>query len=313
MKKILIQTNTYFTKDSWLCIFDENLDKEHYKHYKVEFAESKTEMLHKLPKANVCFSFSLPEFEKVKHLELLYLGISGINYLDKFNIPKEFNLKTSKGISSNIIAEHTLLMALSLIRKFPNAILNQKKRKWDQSIYIKAMVRSIRDYNIGIIGMGNNGKAIAEIFGNIGCNVLGYSNNKVECEYVNNWYLKRDLNKFLKDSEIIIIALPLRSDTFHFINKEKLLSMGEETMIINIARGEIINENELINALKNSDIKAAALDVFEKEPLSRWSQLWKLPNLIITPHIAGNIHFIKSEIQVNFLNIFSIGNKKNIS
>lgn len=306
IKNILIQTNTYFTKDSWSRIFEENLTEEQHKYYKVEFVASTAEMLTKLSTANVCFTFNLPEFERVKHLELLYLGISNINYLDKFNIPKEFNLQTSKGTASNIIAEHTLLMALSLIRKFPNTILNQKKRKWDQSIYIKAMVRSIRDYNIGIIGMGNNGKAIAEIFGNIGCNVLGYSNNKVECEYVNNWYLKRDLNKFLKDSEIIIIALPLRSDTFHFINKEKLLSMGEETMIINIARGEIINENELINALKNSDIKAAALDVFEKEPLSRWSQLWKLPNLIITPHIAGNIHFLIKDIQNSFINNLKI-------
>jgi len=301
MTNILIQTNTYFTKERWSKSFDKNLNGEQLKSYKIEYVASTSELLTRLSSVDICFTFNLPEFEKIKHLELMYLGISSVNYLDNLNIPKEFNLQTSKGIASTIIAEHSLLMALSLIREFPSAILNQKKRKWDQAAFFEANVRSIRDYNIGILGIGNNGKAIAEIFQNIGCNVLGYSNNKGEDKSINKWYLKDELNQFLTDSEIIIVALPLRTDTCHFIDEEKLLAMGGETMIINIARGEIINENALYKALKNNDIKAAALDVFEKEPISRRSKLWKSPNLIITPHIAGNIHFLINEIQNDFI------------
>ena len=301
MTNILIQTNTYFTKERWSKSFDKNLNDEQLKSYTIEYVASTSELLTRLSSADICFTFNLPEFEKIKHLELIYLGISSVNYLDNLNIPKEFNLQTSKGIASTIIAEHTLLMALSLIRKFPNAILNQKRRKWDQSIFIDGNVRSIRDYNIGVLGMGNNGKAIAEIFGNIGCNILGYSNNKGENKYIKKWYLKTDLNQFLIDSEIVIIALPLSNETHHFIDKDKLQMMSKNTMIINISRGEVVNEKEIFIALKNNQIKAAALDVFEKEPLSRWSQLWKLPNLIITPHTAGNVHFLIEEIQNNFI------------
>ena len=301
MKNIVIQTNDRFTKESWLKRFEEKFEGNYEDNFLVQFVSDTKSLLVKLPQADYCFSFNFPEFQLVKHLELLYLGISNINYLDKYNIPKEFNLETSKGIASNIIAEHSLLMALSLIREFPSAILNQKKRKWDQAAFFEANVRSIRDYNIGILGIGNNGKAIAEIFQNIGCNVLGYSNNKGEDKSINKWYLKDQLNQFLTDSEIIIVALPLRTDTCHFIDEEKLLAMGGETMTINIARGEIINENALYSALKNNDIKAAALDVFEKEPISRRSKLWKSPNLIITPHIAGNIHFLINEIQNDFI------------
>lgn len=306
MKNILIQTNSYFTAESWLSIIDDLLDEEDQKRISLIFVSSEEDIYTRLPISNICFAFFLPKFEKIRHLELMYLGISSVNYFDRLNLPESFNLRTSKGFASNIIAEHTLLMALSLIRKFPQAVLNQKRRKWDQSVFICDKVRSIRDYNVGILGLGNNGKAIAEIFGKIGCRVLGYANRVGDSTYVSQWYTKTDLNRFLSESEILIIALPLTNDTEHFINGERLDMMEKNSMIINIGRGEVIHEKDLYLALKRNQIKAAALDVFAKEPLSRWSKLWDLPNLIITPHIAGNIHFLTSEIQRNFISTLSI-------
>jgi len=302
MKKIIIQLNDRFTKESWLKKFKEKLGDSYINNYEIQFVFTTKELFQNLSHANVCFSFNFPKLDLVSHLDLLYLGISDINYLDKYNIPKSFNLHTSKGIACNIIAEHTLLMALLLIRKYPLAILNQRNRIWNQSVFFEEDVRSVRDYNIGVLGLGNNGRSIAKMFKNIGCKVLGYSNNESKDVYIDKWYSTDNINQFLNDSQIIIIALPLRKDTYQFIDNSKFHIMGKETIIINIARGEIINEQDLKTALKNDKIKAAALDVFEKEPLSKWSKLWKLPNLIITPHIAGNIHFLINEIQNDFIN-----------
>ena len=108
MTNILIQTNTYFTKESWSNSFDKNLNDEQLKFYNIEYVASTSELLTRLSFADICFTFNLPEFEKIKHLELIYLGISSVNYLDNLNIPKKLNttyfniLRCFKALGSSI-------------------------------------------------------------------------------------------------------------------------------------------------------------------------------------------------------------------
>ena len=95
--------------------------------------------------------------------------------------------------------------------------------------------------------------------------------------------------------------MPLNDETHNLIDKKAFICMKNSAILINISRGNIINEGDLIYALKNNLIHFAALDVLKTEPLSRWSRLWKLKNLLITPHIAGNINLISGKIQKDFL------------
>lgn len=301
-KRILIQTNQYFTKEKWTDFFKNN----HFNtsnNIKIKYTDTNKEFSTLLPTAKYAFSFKLPDIDSVKHLKMLYLGISDIDYADKLELPKNVNIYSSKGLASKLIAEHTLLNALALIRKLPVAAINQHKRKWKQETFFYEKPKLIQNLKIGILGLGNNGKAIAKIFKSLGCWVAGYSNsNKINLN-LDAFYSKNQLDKILKISDIIIIALPLREDTYQLLGKKEFQIMGKDSFLINAARGGIINEKELLYALQKDKIKGVALDVFEKEPLHRKSKLWKLPNLIITPHIAGNIHLIIDEIQNDFLNL----------
>ena len=297
--RILIQTNQYFTKDRWKNCLKDNFP-EIVEKLVVQFATTNSELKSSLINNDICFSFHLPEIELIKHLKLMYIGISDINYSDTYSFPKDVDIYTSKGIASEIIAEHTLLLALSLIRKFPTAILNQRKNKWDQTPFLDNKVKSICNYKIGVLGLGENGKAIAMLFKKLGCWVAGYSNNEKEKSGLNEWFSLDKLEDILKICDIIVVAIPLRKDTYHLLGKKQFEIMGKGKFLINIARGEIIDEENLYFYLKHSMIKGAALDVFEKEPLPSKSKLWKLSNIIITPHIAGNIHFFVGVIQKEF-------------
>lgn len=299
-EKLLIQTNQHFTKNSWEKSFKEYSSEIGAK-FDIEFVSDQSKLAYLIPMSKYCFLFQLPEINLINNLQLLYLGISDIDFFDSYIFPDNANIYSSKGLASNLIAEHALLLALSLIRKLPVAVLNQSKKKWDQRSYIDHGVRSIKDYKIGVLGLGNNGRAVVEIFKDLGCWVAGYSNNAEEDSNLDSWYSKEKLEDMLTVCDIIVISVPLRNETFHLIDSMQFESMGKNTFLINIARGEIINENALYLALKNNLIKGAAIDVFEKEPLSKKSKLWKLPNVIITPHIAGNINFLIDQIQLDFI------------
>ena len=299
-ERFLIQTNQYFTKSSWEKCFKEYCN-EFNVNIEIQFVSTNEELIKLLSSSTHVFSFQLPDIDLIRHLDLIYLGISDIDYLDNYILPPNFNLYTSKGLASSLIAEHTLLVTLSLIRKFTIAVINQPRKKWDQKSYFEQGVKSIKDFKIGVLGLGNNGRAIVEIFKKMGCWVAGYSNDEKDSEDLDLWYSPDNLNGFLTKCDIIIVSVPLRTETYHLLSKKQFELMGNNAFLINIARGEIIDENELFLALKERVINGAAIDVFEKEPLSRKSKLWKLPNIIITPHIAGNIHFLIKQIELDFI------------
>ncbi len=298
-RKILIQTNQYFSKESWNDCLKKNFPT-FWSEVELFFIKNTQQLKEYMSEIKYCFLFKLPEIELIKYLDLLYLGISDIDYFDIYEIPNNVKIYSSKGMATNIIAEYTFLLALSLIRKFPVSIAHQLKKQWNQSPFFKEKISSIQDYKIGVLGLGNNGKAIANVFKNNGCWVAGYSKKKPENKDLNAWYSQPRLDEILKTCDIIIVALPLRSETRHIISYKQLDLLGKDSYLINIGRGEVLDEEAVFKALRTNTIKGAALDVFIKEPLNKKSKLWTLPNIIITPHIAGNIHLFVEDIQKDF-------------
>ena len=301
-KKIVIQISNYFTKDSWERSLSKHLPN-YKKDYKISYVSTKNEVKELSVESVACFCFEFIEDLNYSNsrLRLLYLGISDVDYFDKYNFLDNVILYSSKGIAGKLIAEYTLMISLTLIRNFQFSVINKIKKKWDQKPFLNYGIDSIQNYKIGVLGLGNNGRAIVEIFKSVGCWVAGYSNNENENENLDSWFSEDRLNEILEICDIIIVTIPLRTETRYMIGLAQFQIMGSDSYIINVSRGDLLIEDDLIISLKKQMIKGAAIDVCSMEPLPKRSNLWKIPNLLISPHIAGNINFLVEEIQKDFI------------
>ena len=161
--------------------------------------------------------------------------------------------------------------------------IQQSRSEWTQQSSIQS-----EDRTIGIMGLGNIGKSIGDSLVNLDFNVVGWgATKKKSMDGIHYYYGKDQLTDFLNKTNILINVLPLTQDTTNLVTKKEMLSLPKGTFIINIGRGNIINEIDLLSLLDDGHIAAAALDVFEKEPLPENNSLWNHPLVYITPHIAG--------------------------
>ena len=159
---------------------------------------------------------------------------------------------------------------------------NQKDCLWKPLPY-----RRSDEIKLGVIGLGSIGQHLARSAGQFGIQVTGLSRSGKPCADVEKVYTVETLTGFLEDLDYIAITLPDTPQTKHFINAGVLKMMKSTATLINVGRGSVINEADLIDALENDVIGAAVLDVFTSEPLPAGSPLWRLPNAYITPHHAA--------------------------
>ena len=161
--------------------------------------------------------------------------------------------------------------------------IQQQRREWIQQSSVQS-----EDRTIGIMGLGNIGKSIGDSLVNLDFNVVGWgARPKNSLGEINYYYGQEQLADFLKQSDILINVLPLTENTKNILTKNELKLLPEGSFIINIGRGGIINESDLLSALDSGHITAAALDVFAQEPLPENNSLWTHPSVYVTPHIAG--------------------------
>ena len=159
----------------------------------------------------------------------------------------------------------------------------QIDRKWQQQSSIQP-----EDRTVGIMGLGNIGRGIGESLIDQGFKVLGWgANQKSSLGDIKYFFGKEQLSDFLVKTNILINVLPFSKDTKNMLRKDDLKFLPRGSFIINMGRGGIINEADLLSLLDENHITAAALDVFEQEPLPTQNPLWNHPSVYITPHIAG--------------------------
>ena len=161
--------------------------------------------------------------------------------------------------------------------------IQQSNRKWIQQSSVQS-----EDRTIGIMGLGNIGNSIGDLLINLDFNVIGWgARKKQSLDGIEYFFGKDQLSNFLSKSDILINVLPLTENTTDILTKKELECLPKGSFIINIGRGGIINEKDLLLLLDDGYIAAAALDVFAKEPLPENNLLWSHPSVYITPHIAG--------------------------
>ena len=161
--------------------------------------------------------------------------------------------------------------------------IQQQSRKWIQQSSVQTEERTI-----GIMGLGSIGKAIGDSLVKLDFKVIGWGNSPKNSLGDIEYYFGHDqLSGFLSQTEILINVLPLTEKTKNILTKTELAYLPKGSFIINIGRGGIINENDLISILDTGHIAATALDVFAEEPLPENNSLWAHPSVYVTPHIAG--------------------------
>lgn len=186
--------------------------------------------------------------------------------------------------SITAVSELVIGLMLSLSRSIPFANNETKKGNW---IKKNLMGTELKGKYLGIIGLGKIGRNVARLARGLRMNLIGYDIVTIDKGFVQEVSLiTTDLKMLLQSSDFITCHVPFTEQTKHLINKETISNIKSSAFIINTSRGEIIEENSLINALKDKKIAGAALDVFEVEPPKN-KELLDLPNLICTPHIGA--------------------------
>jgi phosphoglycerate dehydrogenase-like enzyme len=292
-KNILIEVNDYFTRKKWDSYLTEYGIKEKFN---VFYSSNRFEIYRLIKITDAYFTFGLNQYYNLSNLKLIYFAASDEYKIDN----KDLKIFSSKGISRDAIAEYCLSMSLCLLHGFKTVASNFQSREWKQPCFKKFGENNISSRIIGIIGLGNNGISICDIFRKNNCKVIGTDIDKSKRSYVDEFY--DDIDEVISKADILILSLNAGEGTKGIINLSRISMMDKRTLLINISRGNVINENDLYKSLSRGIIAGAALDVFRKEPLSPHSKLWKLDNLIITPHIAGNINMFADEIMTDFMN-----------
>ena len=191
---------------------------------------------------------------------------------------------------------------LYFAKRFKDCYEFMQTTNWTQWEVAKQMVQ-LKGKTVGIIGFGSLGRAIAKKVKAFDMKVIATRRLQKKAEHkktVDELIPISKLSHLLKNSDFVIVACPLTPLTRGMIGKRELSTMKSSAIIINIARGEIINEAALIKALQNKTIAGAALDVFEKEPLPKESPLFALDNVFLSPHISGNFPEYQHDVMVQF-------------
>ena len=213
---------------------------------------------------------------KMPNLQVLQMPNAG--YYDALAYVRPgLTLCNASGVHDASTAELAVGLALASRRGFPEFIRDQIAGTWDHRRFT-----SLSDSNIGVIGFGSIGKQVVKNLSGFDVNVTSFSKSGRDCSVK-----IEELDKHLPNLDIVILILPLTDESRHMFNKERLAKMKDGALIINVARGPIIETDALIAEL-NSGRLFAALDVTDPEPLPAGHRLWSAKNLLLVPHVGGN-------------------------
>lgn len=240
-----------------------------------------------LKEAEIIYGWpSHDQIKKAINLRWLHLPSAGADgYTDsKLYMNKNALLTTSSGVYGKPIAEHVFAMILSFNRNLQEYALLKQEKRW-------VSIRKTRDFfgsTVGIIGFGDIGKEVAIRAKALGARVLVVKRRpSTKPDYVDEQYLNEEIDKLLEQSDYIVLTLPATENTKGIISREKVNIMKPDVFLVNIGRGELIDQDALIEALKEKRIGGAGLDVMTPEPLPPDNPLWELPNVMITQHSSG--------------------------
>lgn len=221
---------------------------------------------------------------KDHHIDWLHATAAGVDALMFPEIVNsDIRVTNARGVFDRGIAEYVLGAVLMFAKDTINNLRYQRRHQWRHR-----ETELIRGSNALIIGAGSIGREVAGLLRAAGMRAVGTARSAREDEHFNAVYANDRLFELLPEADYVIITAPLTDDTRGLFDHKAFSSMKPSARLINVGRGPIVVESDLVDALENKIISGAALDVFEQEPLDEQSPLWEMPQVMISAHMAGD-------------------------
>lgn len=248
--------------------------------------------LEMVPDADVAFSSQIDRdhLQAARRLRWIHspaAGVGGMLFREMIESPVV--ITNSRGMAADTMAEHVVAVTLALFRNLPLAVMRQSQRRWAQDEISARGNRRLAGASVLVVGLGAIGAAVAGRMSALGAHVIGIR-RRTDAPPVRGVaeLLSPDaLLPALSRADVVVIAAPHTRETRGLVGRAELAAMKDDAVLVNVSRGRLVDETALAAALQAGQLGAAALDVFEREPLPADSPLWSLPNVLITPHTSG--------------------------
>jgi len=246
----------------------------------------------------VCYNpFDRLDISQFKKLKWIQLSSVGIDQLPRRQIKEQAIIVTNNRSGYSIpIGEWIVLKTLELLKNSRSFYNKQSKKKWQ----LDTSVMELYNKTVCFVGTGSIAYEAAKRLQGFDANIIGINTSGKKVDYFKSCYSLKELDYALSQADVAVLSIPYTKQTHHLINEKNIGSLKKGSYLINIARGSIIKESVLIEALQNGRIRGAALDVFENEPLPESSPLWEMQNVIITPHNSW-ISELRNERKYNII------------
>ncbi|OGO71594.1 MAG: hypothetical protein A2Z37_01380 [Chloroflexi bacterium RBG_19FT_COMBO_62_14] len=245
----------------------------------------------------------LPEPEAVPNLRWIQLHFAGVDHVAEDPLIRSgVTVTTLSGAAVPQMVEFALMAILGLGRRLPLMMLDKVQKHWAEDRFERFEPRELRGSTVGIVGYGSVGREIARVCRAMGANVLatkrdlkhlddvGYMPEELGdlgAELVERLYPPQALRSMASLCDYLVVTLPLTAETRGIVDKRVLLSLKPSAFLIDLSRGGVIDHGALIEVLNENRLAGVALDVYPVEPLPESSPLWDMPNVILSPHVAG--------------------------
>lgn len=250
----------------------------------------------RLREAEILCSYWMPQnwrelAPNLRWLQCSGAGVDGLRSTGILDADTDVMVTTAVGIHAVPISEYVFGSMLMFNRSWPEMVRLQDRHVWPRSTsWYKLGGRELAGQTLGIVGLGNIGRRIAQLGKAFGMHTLAMRRSEPSGEPdpdVDHFYTIRQLHEMLRQSDYVVVAVPLTAETEKLIGEAELRAMRPGAYLVNIARGRVIDERALIRALREGWIAGVGLDVTEEEPLPGDSPLFDMQNVILTPHISG--------------------------
>ncbi|MBX6319974.1 D-2-hydroxyacid dehydrogenase [Pigmentiphaga sp.] len=257
--------------------------------------ESLDDVLARLPSADALALYDPPldqARQLVQALEAptskvrwMHVLTAGREKLEQAGLPRHIAVTCAAGANAVAVAEHALALMLALCRRLPDAVEARARGTWDRSMARSAS--SLEGATLAIVGYGYVGRQIARRARAFDMHVLTVSRAAQRDEWVHEALPMERLHEALARADVIVTSIALTPQTRHLLGRAEFAQCKRGALLVNIARGGVIDQAALCDALASGQLGGAGLDVTDPEPLPDSDPLWKAPNLLLTPHYAG--------------------------
>jgi phosphoglycerate dehydrogenase-like enzyme len=283
MKVVLTQTEGY----PHFGLLDD-LDLPGLRITRVATAE---DLAREIADADVLYGFPTADLLRAgRALRWIQSPSAGVNYLQDLPelVESDIALTNTRGAHGPSIGEHTFALLFALTRHIPESLQAQREHHWARPELYRTS-REIRGRTMGIIGYGAIGRAVAQRATGFEMAILAVDPHpEPGAPFVAETWTMDRLPDLLAQSDVVVVSAPLTTESYHLLDAAALARMKPDAYLIVVSRGGIVDEAALADALKSGRLAGAGIDVAEVEPLAADSPLWDAPNLIITPHTAGD-------------------------